>query len=406
MQSTVESVDRFEVEEDRELEAPEFKGMPSSEGGDPAIAGTAETTALVPTAPQHYIAGLVLLTCLLLGAVAVGNRLLMPWMHMPVHQETAAQALLNGQNVGLFDLNIDIRGIRRAQFAAMKQAPAVMLLGASQLQEASADLLPGVELFNAHVHRDYYDDTVAAIGLLLKNGLLPRTLVISIRDATFTSVASRSDSLWVPFIPDYQEAEKSLGITPRPWWENIQPKQFWDLFSLSSLSEMALKWMRAPDKPGPTFAASSETLDILMADGSIRWSEEHRRLFTQKRAKYLAVAMAQKVSDKAPEIDPVGVAAFSAALARLQQEGVEVILLHMPYNPDFYDRITGTTFDRGITSVIELTKRLAETYDFKTAGSLNPHDMGCTSEMYIDAEHSGAPCLERVLAHVASRFTR
>lgn len=360
----------------------------------------------IPNSPQHYIAGLALLGLLMLGALAVGNRLLAPWLHMPSYVEEIGITLHEGSNYAVFDLNVDIRGIRRAQFAAMESAPEVMLLGASHWQEAAAYLMTDHQMFNAHVHRDYYDDIVAAVGLMAKNDLWPQTVVISIRDQTFRSVPNRTDYLWLPWIPDYMEAESVLGIEPRPMLENFQPHDSWSLFSLPNFSSNADLWLSNVGVPGPTNAELLPDLDILMADGSIRWSQEHIDFFTQERARVEALEMARAVRDTIPEMDAHAIAAVDASLARLKAEGVEVILVHPPFNPIFYDRIADSSFEQGLTDITALTKQLADKHGFATAGSFSPYEMGCTSGMYIDAEHSGPPCLGRVLADIASEIKR
>lgn len=358
----------------------------------------------IPNSPQHYIAGLALLGLLALGALAVGNRLLAPWLHMPSYIEGIASTLHVGDNFGVFDLNVDIRGIRRAQFAAMEEAPEVMLLGASHWQEAAADLMPGHQMFNAHVHRDYYDDIVAAVGLMAKNDLWPQTVVISIRDQTFRSVPNRTDYLWLPWIPDYLAAESELGIDPRPVLQNFQPHDSWSLFSLTNFSLSGDLWLSNSGTPGPTKAELLPDLDILMSDGSIRWSQEHLDFFTQERARVEALEMARSVRDSQPEMDAHAIHAVDRSLARLKAEGVEVILVHPPFNPIFYDRIAGSTFEKGLADISALTQRLADRYGFATAGSFSPYEMGCTAGMYIDAEHSGPPCLGRVLTDIASEI--
>jgi hypothetical protein len=360
----------------------------------------------IPNSPQHYIAGLALLGLLALGALAVGNRLLAPWLHMPSYIEGIAATLHVGDNYGVFDLNVDIRGIRRGQFAAMEKAPEVMLLGASHWQEGSADLMPNHEMFNAHVHRDYYDDIVAAVGLMAKNDLWPQTVVVSIRDQTFRSVANRTDYLWLPWIPDYLEAESALGIEPRPFLENFQPHDSWSLFSLTNFSTSAEVWLSNAGVPGPTKAELLTDLDILMADGSIRWSQEHIDFFTRERARVEALDMARKVRDTQPEMNEHAIAAVDGALARLKAEGVEVILVHPPFNPIFYDRIADSTFEQGLADIHALTVELADRHGFATAGSFSPYDMGCTSSMYIDAEHSGPSCLGRVFSDIAKKIKR
>ena len=44
------------------------------------------------------------------------------------------------------------------------------MLGASHWQEAHADLLPGRRFYNAHVHRDYYEDLLAVAEMLGEGG--------------------------------------------------------------------------------------------------------------------------------------------------------------------------------------------------------------------------------------------
>lgn len=384
----------------------EKQHIPQPEPEISANPANTDAAEIVPDTPQHYLAGLVLLTFLFIGAIAVGNRLLSPWNHMPTYTQGMADNLLKGSNFGVFDLNVDIRGIRRAQFAGMAAAPEVILLGASHWQEASADLLPGHEMFNAHVHRDFYDDIVAAVGLLLKNDLLPQRLVISIRDLTFTTVSSRTDGLWHPFIPDYVAAEKMMGIAPRPWLDNFQPQKYWNLFSLSTDVEMAMQWVEAIETPGPTTAIKSAGLDIIMSDGSIRWSKKHDDIFTPERANRLALEMAKSVSNNIPEQEPHAIRALSRALEILQEKGVEVVLVHPPFNPIFYREIQGTKYFAGLKEIEKLTQQLADKYGAKVAGSFNPHDLGCRSDMFIDAEHSNPSCLKRVLANVKSKFAR
>ena len=76
-----------------------------------------------------------------------------------------------------------------------------MVLGASHWQEAHADLLPGHRFYNAHVHRDYHEDLLAVVEMLLRHDRLPDTLIMSIRDMTFLPEEHRSDTLWLTASP-------------------------------------------------------------------------------------------------------------------------------------------------------------------------------------------------------------
>jgi hypothetical protein len=73
-----------------------------------------------------------------------------------------------------------------------------------------------------------------------------------------------------------------------------------------------------------------------------------------------------------------------------------VYLTNPPYNPAFYDKIVGTPFAEGVARVETLTQKFSTEYGFPIFGNFNPHKVGCTADMYIDAEHSGPKCLQKV----------
>ena len=102
--------------------------------------------------------------------------------------------------------------LRRAHIARLQRRPDVVVLGASHWQEAHADLLPGRRFYNAHVHRDYHEDLLAVVEMLLRHDRLPKTLLMSIRDMTFLPAEQRTDTLWLTALPDANAMKARLGI--------------------------------------------------------------------------------------------------------------------------------------------------------------------------------------------------
>jgi hypothetical protein len=51
----------------------------------------------------------------------------------------------------------------------------------------------------------------------------------------------------------------------------------------------------------------------------------------------------------------------------------------------------------GLRKVMELTRQFARKYDYRVIGSFDPREVGCEAWMYIDAEHSNATCLGKLL---------
>jgi hypothetical protein len=337
------------------------------------------------------------LVVLLMSALAAANYRLAPLSYSPSAQADVASTLAKGENYAVFDLNLDTRGLRRAQIARLPASPEVAVLGASHWQEAHADLLPGHRFYNAHVHRDYYEDLLAVTEMMLRHDRLPKTMIISIRDLTFLPEAQRTDTLWLTALPDANAMLARLGIAHEPWLETRLLRRWLGLLSLSTMLENGLRWLGADVRPGPVEADALPDMDVLQADGSIRWSQAHRDRFTPERTEREVQAAVTQRRNLTLEIDTDGVAAIDRMLALLVQRGVELVLIHPPFNPDFYRQIQDTPYGAGLRRVEALTARLAATHGAALVGSFDPAVAGCTAAMYIDAEHSSPACLQRVI---------
>jgi hypothetical protein len=347
--------------------------------------------------PLSYLLLTAVLVTLLMSALAAANYRLAPLSYSASAQADVAGAFAEGHNYGVFDLNLDTRGLRREHIARLRSKPEVVLLGASHWQEAHADLLPGRRFYNAHVHRDYHEDLLAVTEMLLRHDRLPETLIVSIRDMTFLPEAQRTDALWLTALPDANKMLARLGIAHEPWLETRTLRRWLGLLSLSTMLENGLRWFGAPVKPGAVDLEELPSLDVLQADGSIRWSRARRDQFTAERTAREVEAAVAQWRNLSLDIDEDAVAAIDRMLALLVQRGVRVVLVHPPFNPDFYRRIQNTPYAAGLQRVEAVTARLAAAHGAALAGSFDPAVAGCTAAAYIDAEHSSPACLRRLL---------
>lgn len=346
--------------------------------------------------PVPYLLLTALLAALLMAALAAANWHLAPLSYSADAHARAADALAAGERYAVFDLNLDTRGLRRAQIARLAARPDVVVLGASHWQEAHADLLPGRSFYNAHVHRDYHEDLLAVVEMLLRHDRLPDTLIMSIRDMTFLPEEQRADTLWLTALPEANAMKVRLGL-PRPWLETRPLRRWLGLLSLSTLLDNGWRRLGADTPPGPVEARSLPTMDVLQPDGSIRWSSAHQGLFTAERTGAEVRAATAQRQNLDLEIDQAAVAALGRLLALLRERGVRVVLIHPPFNPDFYRQVQGTAYGAGLLRVEATAARLAAAHGATLVGSFDPAVAGCTAGMFIDAEHSGPACLRRLI---------
>ena len=115
------------------------------------------------------------------------------------------------------------------------------------------------------------------------------------------------------------EMAARLGVPAHSRLEIFPFADYVGLSSLTSLREKASQWHSAPMRPGPTGEVKLQTLDILMPDGSIRWSHDHDAIFTPERARALAMEGAAERKDVPIVIDPDGVKAIDKLVDRWQK---------------------------------------------------------------------------------------
>lgn len=345
---------------------------------------------------KRYTLAFALATLVGMSSIWFGNKAYGPEMYGTGGMAPAADAHAKQLNYAVFDLNLNIRALRDEQLKRMTKTPDVILLGASHWQEAHKDLIKGQEFFNAHIHRDYWEDPLGMVELLVRHNRLPKKLIISIRDNQFTPVEKRKDFLWEPGIPAYRDMAKRLGLEAGSFIKTLPYDRGRALISLPMFFENFTRWHNASEHPGATDKKHFETLDTLLPDGSITWSNQRMKLFTQERTLKESIAFANLRENTPPIVDPKGVEAFETLLKYLKDKGVSVYLVKPPFNPTYYDRLRGSPYAEGLVRIESLIQKIATDHNLPVFGSYNPHTLGCTSEMYIDAEHANDKCLKKI----------
>jgi hypothetical protein len=352
--------------------------------------------------PKLYALAFLAFTLAGVAGVWNGNQIYGPEMYGQDGMVPAAEAFSHGENYAVFDLNLNIRHLKDETFARMTKTPDMVIMGASHWQEAHADLLPQYNMYNAHVHRDYWEDLLGVAEIMVSHNRLPKKMIISIRDLQFTPLAERKDFLWEPGIPYYRDMAERLGIEKESYVSSLPYNRVRAMLSISMLFDNFTRWYNADERPHATSDYQSDALDTLLPDGSIVWSKKHLAIFTQERARSEALKLADQRLNFQPKIDPKGILAFDRLLDYLEEQGVKVYLINPPYNPIFYDRIQGSIYADSLVKFEGLMHKFSKDHDMPLLGSFNPHKVGCESAMYIDAEHSNPTCLKKLLDQFAT----
>jgi hypothetical protein len=162
------------------------------------------------------------------------------------------------------------------------------------------------------------------------------------------------------------------------------------------LFDNVTRWYNAGERPFATEEQHFQHLDTLLPDGSILWSADHQALFTPERTRRESLKFAAAQRNNPPLIDPNGVEAFDKLLEFIRKQGTQVVLVHPPFNPTYWEAVQDGSYMAGLERVRQLTKDLAAKHGLKIIGDFDPAKVGCTSDMYIDAEHGNPTCLQKI----------
>ena len=140
------------------------------------------------------------------------------------------------------------------------------------------------------------------------------------------------------------------------------------------------------------------TLDVIGADGSLRWSQEHLQKFTPEYARKDALKYLEQNRNKKLVIDSQELLALERLLALLNQKGVQVVLAQTPFHPAYYREIADTPYGQGLRQIEVEAERIATAYGAVAIGSFDPDRIGCPESMFIDWHHAVPECLQKIFA--------
>ncbi len=335
--------------------------------------------------------------------IAAANRHFDPLNFSAAGQAVAARHLEDGKNLTVHDPNFDFRGLRREHIRLMTRTPDVIAFAGSRFELARADLFPDKTFYNAFVHSDYMEDLLAFVELLHANGRLPKTLVLSVRFATFLPVEARTDAEWKMFWPEYRAMADRLELPKVPLADNLPLTHWGQMFSMSLLKRQIAMRLTADELPGPTADATHPKFDVIRADGSLVFSAAHQGSFTADSARAEALGRAKKVSErKSWPVDAERMATLAPLLQFLRQNDVNVAIAITPHHPAYWNALVDKPYGKTLALIEAQVGKIAMDNGAVLVGSFDPAKAGCEEKSFRDYIHLDEACLQKVFAKVPS----
>ena len=365
---------------------------------------------------KRFLAALVTVVGAGVLSIAGANYFLDPLHFSASGMRQVAAILLSGKNYAVFDANMDFRGLRREAIAQMTKTPDVIVFGGSRFELATPDLFPGKSFYNAFVHNDVFEDLVAFSGLLYEHKRLPKNLVLTVRFKTFLPIdpALRETDEFKLFWSEYLSMADRLRI-PKESWLDVVPLGYWShLLSVDNIMRH-VSYRLDGKRQGPTDAATMDNMDVIHADGSMAFSEEHSASFRtillsrgvtnmfsnadtiDQDSEQRAAKMSKRT---AWPVDPKRLEALGVLLAFLKKEGTQVTIAITPFHPAYWKGSMGSPYGNSLVSMEERVRAIAASQGATVVGSLDPDRVGCQASNMRDFIHPDEICLKKVFKDI------
>jgi hypothetical protein len=360
------------------------------------------------TSTQRLLAIFVATAAVVVAAIATANFWLDPMNYSTTYHRRAAAAFESGKNFAIYDPTIDYRGLRREHIRMMAKAPDIILFSGSRFELVGSDVFPKGTFYNAFVQRDYFDDMLAMVELLHSNNKLPKNLVMSSRYVTFRPHPSRPEGDgWKMFVPEAAAMARRLNVEPPSRWQHFPWAHWSTLLSVPRLMhQIQLRLKTDGDGIGATTAKSLPTMDVLLANGAISFSQQHSKSFTVEAARKGSAKKAEE--DRGKKVtppDPKLLAQYKAMLEFLVGKGVNVAIVHTPQHPAYWNGVKGSAYGDMLIAMEEEVRRITVAAGAQFVGSFDPAKADpskkiCTEAAFRDFIHVSNKCLKSVFDRI------
>lgn len=319
-----------------------------------------------------------------------GNGRLERWM---------ATTMLRGENVANI-LNYDDRLLQKYYLEDMPTSKDVFVLGSSRsLLVRSADF-PAQSFYNSSLASASVEDYVAVTQLLEERDFIPSTMIVEVTPWIFNK--NNGQILWKSLGGEYLRGltRLNLAVAFSTRLKTLRIGRYAGLFSLPYLQE-SIRWALIRSAIHATTETNTgET--IKLSDGSEIYDAQSQQLSPAEVRKKAIDAVAVPYSLTGFEgIDPSLRLQFEALITSLQDQGVRVVLLLMPYHPDYYNSLIHKKQYKIISDVEAYLHDFAFKNDLEITGSYDPQAAGCSADEYYDGLHARESCLLRILALIS-----
>ncbi len=320
------------------------------------------------------------------------------------YEHAVAQALLAGEAVTGYD-QLDERTVHKYLVQGLKEPFDTIAIGSSRILQLTADTATSAgSFYNCGLSGADYRDVMNSFYLFEKAGMLPKNVIFCIDPWLLNSDPNtlhlRSDeALYSEF------AVSVLGVAAvTPQKEVVEEEEEKSPYRPSKVKENIKKLME-PSPETPVISAAivqgeleEQAANVKCGDGSVLYGIDYRTAdidTVEQRARLEAKTFLHMDGFLTPDVELCE--QFDRFVHHMQDCGVNVIFLMVPYHPAIYDYAVYNAWRYpGFFITERWFTHYAEENGIPLYGSYNPYVAGCLEDSFYDGLHPTGEALAHI----------
>jgi hypothetical protein len=294
--------------------------------------------------------------------------------------------------------NYDDRAIEKYVAGLRSERADVLMLGSSRMTPMPASAFPGKRFFNAAVQGAQLDDLFGVYGLYDAAGRRPNRVVLNVDP--WTESYDGGIAGWGAVADERATVLRRAGIPVSPWRERFAlAASKWRTVATPEYFRLAVFSFRHHGARGVVWRVADHAQNAdrtLLPDGTVVWKETTAEQAVAAAHAFATNGLDERFHDLAHRA-PGRADAIEKFVRYLNDEGVNVTVLLVPFPPEVYDaalRMKGRT----IADVERDLRSNAARAGARVVGSYDPRVAGVTMSDFFDEDHLRPEALAKLVA--------
>ncbi|MHA4808309.1 hypothetical protein ACX0G9_09375 [Flavitalea flava] len=308
--------------------------------------------------------------------------------------EGIAKILSKGDNIDNIT-NYDERLLQEQMVLRLTRTPDVIVLGSSRIMEVGRDFFPGKTVLNCGVSHADIHDIMALTGLLDSLKRLPKELLLNVEPFLIWGKGGLEWQSLMPYYKVFTRNMEASGFGEIRTATSIRSYKLTSLISLNYFKASLNFLTKGVSKKYINIGKESPALNGRFSDGTISYNFIYTHPDTARIAKNARnTGIRQGLSPPAPYES----AELNFVLDFLQDRGVKVKLVMLPFHPEFYAGVN--TYHQHLFLTYESYFRdLAAKHQLPITGSFDASVYGLDESCFYDLYHCSKTAIKKVLTN-------